>query len=45
MQQLGLVEDRDDLVKELNAKKKEKAQQGRQERTRRMSRSSDDQDE
>ena len=29
MQQLGLVEDWDDLVKELNAKKKEKAQQGR----------------
>ena len=28
MQQLGLVEDRDDLVKELNAKKKENAQQG-----------------
>ena len=30
MQQLGLVEDQDDLVKELNAKKKEKAQQEEQ---------------
>ena len=29
MQQLGLVENWDDLVKELNAKEKEKAQQGR----------------
>ena len=34
MQQLGLVKDQDDLVKELNTKKKEKAQQGRKKKAR-----------